>query len=269
MTTVTFKTEAVQSRHPHSSRDKLLRPLSDSRFTKQYRHPWENRKALSEEYEEPVSGREAWWRTDIRETPRPGTYEHPSFLEEIRTRPNTYRFKGDGRKVDPQPHGKGAMLLPGAYESHNFLEDLDKTPAPATYRFKGPSRDSCDVPSFGTKDKEINVSPTAYAVEKYLTLTTDRMPSKHMVFKSQSNRFPTVYFKPKEGPAPGNYDYEPPKATRVVSSSFKSKTPRFNTSHTRVPGPGAYEKTFQFPIPETISKMGRQYGLFFSSAFQT
>ena len=36
----------------------------------------------------------------------------------------------------------------------------------------------------------------------------------------------------KEGPAPGNYNYVPPNAGHTVSSSFKSKTPRFSTSHT-------------------------------------
>lgn len=37
----------------------------------------------------------------------------------------------------------------------------------------------------------------------------------------------------------------------------------------KVPGPGTYEKIFQFPIPPTVAKMGRQYGLFFTSAFQS
>ena len=36
----------------------------------------------------------------------------------------------------------------------------------------------------------------------------------------------------------------------------------------KVPGPGTYEKTYQAPIPKTILKMGRQHGIFFSSAFQ-
>ena len=30
------------------------------------------------------------------------------------------------------------------------------------------------------------------------------------------------------------------------------------------PGPGSYAKTFQTPLPETIKKMGRNYGLFFT-----
>ncbi|KAK7103224.1 protein STPG4-like isoform X1 [Littorina saxatilis] len=271
MATVTFRGDLARDRRRSEKirpRDKILPRMTDDSFN-HHKHPWENRKALSENYEEPISGREGWWRTHIRETPKPGSYDHPTFIEEMRVRPNTYRFKSDGRRIDPTPHGKGATLLPGAYESKSFLEGLDKTPTPATYSFKVTDRDSIDVLNFGKKDKDINVCPTSYGTENYMTLTTDRTPSKHMVFKSQAKRFPTLYFKPKEGPAPGNYNYEPPNSQHVVSSSFMSKTPRFSTSHTKVPGPGAYEKTFQFPIPKTVSKMGRQYGLFFTSAFQT
>ncbi|KAL8612828.1 hypothetical protein ACOMHN_038083 [Nucella lapillus] len=271
MATVSFRADSTAEERKKSdagkirTRDRILRPMSDTRM---FQHPWENRKALSENYEHPVSGREGWWRTFIRETPKPGSYEHLTFIQEMSERPNTYRFKSDGRRVDPHPHGKGAVLLPGAYQSDNFLETLDKTPTPATYSFKVTNRDAFDVLNFGKKDKEINVCPTSYKVENYLTLTTDRMPSKHMVFKSQAKRFPTVYFKPKDGPAPGNYQYWAPHSAHPVSSSFKSKTPRFSTSHTKVPGPGTYEKTCQYPLPRTVSKMGRQYGLFFTSAFQ-
>nr|KAG5710663.1 hypothetical protein BaRGS_035065 [Batillaria attramentaria] len=120
------------------------------------------------------------------ETPKPGSYDHPTFLDEMSQRPNTYRFKSDGRKVDPHPHGKGAVLMPGAYESDDFLQALDKDTTPATYSFKVAYRDNIDVLNFGKKDKtDCNVStighqrsPTAYAVENYLTLTTDRTPSK-------------------------------------------------------------------------------------------
>lgn len=237
--------------------------------SKVHRHPWENRKTLSEVYEPELSGREGWWRTYIRETPVPGAYEMESqhWLYDLERRPNTYRFKSDGRKVDPHPHGKGALLLPGAYESQDFLKRFEKDPA--TYGFKTGKRDQFDVLNFGRKDKDVNVSPSAYDVQKYLTLTIDKQPSKHSMFKSQARRFPTIQFKPKEGPAPGNYESHqitPPKI--AISSSFKSKTPRFSSSHTRVPGPGTYERTFQAPQSGVLQKMGRQHGLFFSSAFQ-
>lgn len=42
----------------------------------------------------------------------------------------------------------------------------------------------------------------------------------------------------------------------------------FHTIFQRVPGPGSYDKTFQSPQNGVLQKMGRQHGLFFSSAFQ-
>lgn len=60
-----------------------------------------------------------------QETPLPGAYESGTFLEDLQRRQNTYRFKSDGRKIDPHPHGKGALLLPGAYEFQPFLDRWD------------------------------------------------------------------------------------------------------------------------------------------------
>ncbi|XP_021349571.1 uncharacterized protein C2orf61-like isoform X1 [Mizuhopecten yessoensis] len=237
------------------------------------KHPWKDRKVLSEDYDGPISGREGWWRTYIRETPLPGSYETEDFLVDLDKRPHTYRFKSDGRKVDPHPHGKGAVLLPGAYEIQPFTKRLEQLPA--TYNFKSIDRGQRGF-NFGRKDKDINVSPNAYDMDKYLTLAVDKQPSKHSMFKSQSRRFPTMPFKPRTGPGPGNYEYAPELPLHPVSSSFKSKTPRFSSSHTispgsavyRVPGPGSYAKTHQFPMNKNISNMGRQHGLFFTSAFQ-
>ncbi|CAH1793150.1 unnamed protein product [Owenia fusiformis] len=220
----------------------------------------------SEDYEKTKSGRESWWRKDIRETPLPGTYDHYDFIDEVDKKQNTYRFKSDGRKRDAHPWHKGAALMPGAYEHKDFLSNFDKFNT--TYGFKSTKRDARDFLNFGKKDKDINVAPNQYTAEKYLTCSVEKQPSKHFMFKSQSQRFPTKYFRPKIGPAPGNYEHTPPDALHPISSSFKSRTPRFSTSHTRVPGPGSYEKTFQSPMPATIARMGKQHGLFFSSAFQ-
>lgn len=44
-----------------------------------------------------------------------------SFLSEALKKPNTYRFKSDGRKHDPVPQqGRGKYLLPGAYSYQDF-----------------------------------------------------------------------------------------------------------------------------------------------------
>ncbi|XP_071162674.1 protein STPG4-like isoform X1 [Mytilus edulis] len=236
------------------------------------KHQWEGRKALGEGYDPPITERETWWRTYIRETPLPGAYETDSFLDNLRKKQNTYRFKSDGRAIDPHPHGKGAQLLPGAYNFPSFLERFNTLPA--TYNFKAERRDKFDTLNMGTKDRDINVSPNAYALEKYLSLSVEKQQSKHYMFRSQHKRFPTAPFKPRKGPGPGEYEQQSIYPKISVSSSFKSKTPRFSSSHTgggntRVPGPGTYEKTYQYPQPDTVTTMGRQHGLFFSSAFQT
>ncbi|XP_070577116.1 protein STPG4-like [Ptychodera flava] len=226
------------------------------------------RTALKDGYEEPVSGREDWWRTYIRETPVPGSYDTKDFLEEmLEKKPKTYSFKSEGRKRELAVirWRQGETLLPGAYNHRDLPDELDKTIN--TYAFRDTHRYRRELP--GQRDKDCNVAPPAYKMEDYLTVATTKAPSKHAAFKDTSQRFPTIYFKANKNPAPGQYNYKPPKPLHPVSSSFKSRTPRFSSSHTKVPGPGTYEKTFQSPMPSTIAKMGRAHGLFFTSAFQT
>lgn len=44
-----------------------------------------------------------------------------SFVTESLKKPNTYRFKSDGRRIEPMPQiGKGEYLLPGAYSFEDF-----------------------------------------------------------------------------------------------------------------------------------------------------
>ncbi|XP_071789846.1 protein STPG4-like [Asterias amurensis] len=224
---------------------------------------FKGRKSLKDNYEKPVSGRDQWWRAHIRETPIPGSYATRNFLADLDERPATYAFKGEGRKKDADTQRKGTVLLPGAYEAHDMVYDLEQTRY--TYSMKNTSRDENELP--GVKDKGCNVCPTQYPMENYLSLACEKQPSKHPMFKSTSQRFPTIYFQGTKNPPPDRYQAYIPETMHVISSSFKSRTPRFSTSHTKVPGPGSYDKTFQSPMPATISKMGRNHGLFFTSAF--
>ena len=58
-----------------------------------------------------------------QETPSPLRYNIPTYLNEFLRRPNTYRFKTDGRKHEPTPQiGKGDFLLPGAYSFEDFSQ---------------------------------------------------------------------------------------------------------------------------------------------------
>lgn len=222
----------------------------------------QNRNAPSKDIFEPALTDREWWRVTLKETPVPGTYESRHFLDEKELNPikRTYNFKGQGRKKQYGVVKNGANLLPGAYNYKDFLESLSERPL--TYEFKSDGR-SRVLP--GIKDKDCNVPPCEYARTKSLVPKT---PVHHSNFKSQSARFPTKYFNPKIGPPPGSYDPRNLENTHPVSSCFKSRSPRFKSSQTKVPGPATYEPTFQNPQSKTLMKMGRMHGLFFRNTFE-
>ncbi|XP_038074657.1 protein STPG4-like [Patiria miniata] len=253
----TAKTGRVQPAKSH------MKASRDRTSVMERATPFKGRTSLRENYEKSVSGRDQWWRVHIRETPVPGAYDSRNFLADIEERPATYTFKGEGRKKDADRQRKGAVLLPGAYEAKDLGYDLEQTRY--TYSMKNTSRAENELP--GVKDKGCNVCPTQYPMENYLSCSCEKQPSKHPMFKSASQRFPTIYFQGTKNPPPDRYQSYTPETMHVISSSFKSRTPRFATSHTKVPGPGSYDKTFQSPMPATISRMGRNHGLFFTSAF--
>nr|XP_018667244.1 protein STPG4-like isoform X1 [Ciona intestinalis] len=203
-----------------------------------------------------------WWRVTLKETPVPGTYEQRDFLQDKdlnRIKP-TYNFKGEGRKKNSSNTRNGEILLPGAYEHKDFLEELSRQPL--TYEFKSSGRRRV-LP--GLKDRDCNVAPCEYET---LRIPVNKAPIHHGAFKSQSPRFPTKYFNPKEGPPPGSYDPTNINRSPSVTSSFKSRTPRFRTSQTKVPGPATYASTLQTPQSQTVMKMGRMHGLFFRNSFE-
>ncbi|XP_031563978.1 protein STPG4-like [Actinia tenebrosa] len=219
-------------------------------------------------YEEPVTDREEWWRSTLKDTPVPGAYESKDFVRDINSNPikATYGFKNTGRKNNADPSRTGTTLMPGLYKHVTEVDKMDKKQI--TYSFKSCDRYHTPAALVGYIDKEFvksQISPTTYdAGYKYVP----KLPSKHPAFKSQVNRFPTVYFKARPGPPPGQYNLSKdailPKGPNI-SSSFISKTPRFQQPHVlKTPGPGTYDKTFQTPMPATIKKMGRSHGLFFT-----
>ncbi|XP_066026586.1 protein STPG4-like [Pocillopora verrucosa] len=227
------------------------------------------RRSKSPYYEDPVSEREEWWRSTLKDTPVPGSYELKDFVKEMHGKPvrTTYGFKNAGRKRNADPSRKGDKLMPGLYKHGTSIDELNKQHV--TYSFKSCDRYHTPTALVGYMDKEFvksQISPnTYYTGYKYVP----KLPSKHPAFKSQERRFPTIYFKPREGPPPGEYKLSKdpilPKGPNVTSP-FKSKTPRFVQPHVlKTPGPGTYCKTYQTPMPDTIKKMARNYGLFFTS----
>lgn len=208
-------------------------------------------------------GRDSWWKGHLRDTPIPGAYEVTDFIQELDAVKisKTYGFKSNGRKISADPTPKGKYLMPGLYHRKNFIdENFNKK---QTYSFKSIDRENRNGLVIGVQDKHMlnsDISPVKYASE-YKPVET--LPSKHSVFKSQSQRFPTIYFKPKEGPSPSQYDIKSKKGIQVTSA-FASKTPRFKKVHVlKTPGPGAHTKMLQYPMPKHIREVGRYHGVFF------
>ncbi|KAK2547343.1 Protein STPG4 [Acropora cervicornis] len=196
---------------------------------------WTRRRSKSPYlYEEPLSDREGWWRSTLKDTPVPGTYDLKNFVQDLQFNPisKTYGFKNTGRKKNADPSRRGSYLMPGLYKHFRCVDQLEKQQI--SYNFKACDRYHTPTALVGYIDKEFansQISPsTYYSGYEYVP----KLPSKHPAFKSQEHRFPTIYFKPKEGPPPGQYKLSKdpilPKGPNITSP-FKSKTPRFAQPH--------------------------------------
>ncbi|KAK6489327.1 protein STPG4 isoform X1 [Huso huso] len=209
------------------------------------------------------SDRSGWWRSTLKESPIPGTYEIRDFIREAQLNPvkQTYCFKGEGRKKGVGAARKGDLLLPGAYSHTDCIQLLEKQQV--TYSFKNSPRK--DAFMLGYRDKDMNTSPCQYDM---FPKPVARLPCKYANFRSTVLRFPTIYFVPKEGPAPGQYNVKsaPPPA---VTSCFRSAVPRMVSARSKTPGPGTYEASRQMPTQtKAMATMGHLHGLFFRNAFE-
>ncbi|XP_028676146.1 protein STPG4 [Erpetoichthys calabaricus] len=213
---------------------------------------------------EKVSERETWWRSSLTESPVPGTYHIRSFIEDAAMNPvrKTYGFKGEGRKKYAGVLRKGDLLLPGAYAYADFLQHAEKQRV--TYSFRSCTRSKC--PIVGVTDKDVNISPCQYNLMEKPVIKTS---CKHVMFRSAVQRFPTIYFVPKEGPAPGQYEVRVEQTHPNITSCFRSAVPRLPSTRSKTPGPGTYEPMKQMPVqPITVTAMGRLHGLFFRNSFE-
>ncbi|XP_043916146.1 protein STPG4 isoform X1 [Protopterus annectens] len=195
-----------------------------------------NQKSDQEKEESLFSDRDGWWRTTFKDTPIPGTYEVRDFIQDAQLNPikMTYHFKGEGRKKSAANIPSGEFLMPGAYIINDFIKRLEKLPA--TYSFKNIPRPVSFT--LGVRDKEVDVPPWHYNL---IPGPVIKMPSKHVMFRSAVQRFPTIYFRPKEGPAPGHYELKG-DVQHAIKSSFQSRVPRFlPIRNQKTPGPGTYE----------------------------
>jgi len=210
-----------------------------------------------------LTERDTWWTGFIRETPDPGAYNIPSMMEVLNSTAvhKTYGFKSSGRKRNADPTRRGDYLLPGLYK---FKSSLDETlEKQENFLSKSTSRDNKSALVVGIQDKFLaksDLSPLKYAKEFQMD---SKLASKDAVFKSKSSRFPTIYFQPKKGPSPTEYHVAKKKGIEVTSS-FASGTSRFKKPHVlKTPGPGAYTKMLQHPLPKHAKEINLKYNVFF------
>ncbi|KAI9533799.1 hypothetical protein NQZ68_019881 [Dissostichus eleginoides] len=142
-------------------------------------------------------GRGSWWLGALKDTPIPGLYHIRDFLEEAELNPvrKTYRFKGVGREAPTLGVRKGDLLLPGAYDYIDSIQEVLKNKA--SYSFKNCPRP--DIVTLGVRDKHINTSPCDYDVT---AKPVEKIPCKHVMFRSTVQR---ISFPPKT-PGPGAYE---------------------------------------------------------------
>ncbi|XP_050932616.1 protein STPG4 isoform X2 [Lates calcarifer] len=179
-----------------------------------------------------LCGRGSWWLGTLKDTPIPGLYHIRDFIEEAELNPvrKTYGFKGVGRKAQTLGVHKGDLLLPGAYDHIDSIQEV--LMHPASYSFKNCPRPN--IATLGIRDKHINTSPCDYNVT---AKPVEKIPCKHVMFRSTVQR---ISFPPKEGPAPCHYNLQT-RSEKGITSCFKSTLPRLHYVHPKTPGPGAYE----------------------------
>uniref|UniRef100_A0A8C3SXB5 Sperm-tail PG-rich repeat containing 4 n=1 Tax=Chelydra serpentina TaxID=8475 RepID=A0A8C3SXB5_CHESE len=199
----------------------------------------------------------SWLTPGKEQSSFPCTYIVRDFIEEAQLNPvkTTYNFKGEGRKRRSIFQPTADLTLPDVYTyiPPSFVDLAGKKPA--TYSFKSTPRKSPSTLCF--KDKSVS----------QMTLIASFSKFRQFMFRSAVQRFPTTYFTPKEGPGPGEYEMKG-KPPHPVSSCFQSKVPRLQPVRSKIPGPGAYEPTRQFPKqPRTIASLGHEHSIFFSNTF--
>ncbi|KAJ8250665.1 hypothetical protein COCON_G00225870 [Conger conger] len=82
------------------------------------------------------TGRDAWWRESLKDSPNPGCYHIRGFLEEAALNPVrlTYGFQGTGRNVPLRCVRKGDLLLPGAYSYTDSTQKALQRPASCSFK---------------------------------------------------------------------------------------------------------------------------------------
>lgn len=99
-----------------------------------------------------------------------------TFTKDLIHKPNTYRFKSDGRKRDPMPQvGRGEYLLPGAYNYDDFAKKIRHLNL--SYGFKNVEVHNLLM---DRNNENPDLGPFTYPIENYLTISNSKEPSKYI-----------------------------------------------------------------------------------------
>lgn len=79
----------------------------------------------------------------IKDTPNPGAYDIPNFIDDLHRKQQCYSFKTESREkrlpLIVQYNKSGHQLLPGAYSQEDLFDKLQRSRR--TYSFKGVDRE--------------------------------------------------------------------------------------------------------------------------------
>lgn len=211
--------------------------------------------------------RSAWWRQQLNRYPVVGQYEPREVTSIQRIDYPSSTFKSSGRKRNLEAATVlGGGVPPGAYSHRSFTDELSRDIR--SYGFRNSKKSSLEALTEGLVDRQLsNLTPGQYNVETYNSIRSDPEPVRGSCFKSRTRRV-VKEFEPREGPPPGAYESSRSTLSqRGVRSSFRSSCPRFASSYNKVPAPGSYDKSYQTPMSAGMMRLGRQHGLFFTTAF--
>ncbi|XP_078085792.1 protein STPG4 [Mustelus asterias] len=248
---ITRKKHGLINQSEIQSKVKEVSNAKNNRFSKQ------KKKSLSDGQE---SSRGGWWQENVKDTPPPGKYPIKDFIEEGLLNPvkRTYNFKAKGRVSTSTSESQSHEQLPGSGQSSVALTEVGKKSSTSLQVPKSPTKKknahnaslkgTLTTPSYNFKAPVFGKSTFKLGKVDFLS------PFSQGTFRSSVKRFPTIYFVPKEGPAPGQYNVKHQTLSQIMTSSFQSKVPRFLSHPSKTPGPGAYD-----PIRWTRAASGLYY----------
>ncbi|XP_048457294.1 protein STPG4 [Rhincodon typus] len=230
--------KVARKNHSLSNKSEIKSKVREVRNAKKNR----NSKQKSKSSAEQASTREGWWRENVKDTSIPEKYPIKDFIQEGLLNPVKRNFKTRGRDSTTVSDSQSSEQLAKPDQSTTALTEVEKkSPSQALKKatkkkivHNVPQKDTISAASYSTRTPVFEKSP--------LKLKVDFLShSSQGNFRSSVKRFPTIYFVPKEGPAPGHYNVKSQTLSQTMTSSFQSKVPRFLPTPSKTPGPGTYD----------------------------